>query len=147
MSKEQNTRPLLLYAICFTLLGSIMTGCTGIKAILTDSTRLQTPVQNLKFENEKDKVRIIEGESERIISIKNVRWIKITPRETTNRDGRTYYLAELELKDGTKIMTYRLKDGRKSRAYVCIDDVIVAKTLNGDPIRIDLSKLSKIAFE
>lgn len=125
-------------------LGSL--SCSGTKAVIIDSSNLQTPVSKLRLMRNGDFLEIIEGEGRRTVPVSSIGWLKISPRETRNHEGKTYYLTEMELRDGSKIMSYRLKDGRRSRAYVCVDDTIKAKTPNG-PIQVRLSTVAKITFE
>jgi hypothetical protein len=140
-------RGLTVRKTLFVIFAALLTAsCTNIKAIVIDTSNLQTNVHKMRLKNGNLGIRLLEGEGERVIPLKMISWIKISPREVENRDGRTYFLTELELKDGTKVMTYRLKDGRKSSAYVCVDDVIEAET-NSGPMKVDLSKISKINFE
>ena len=133
----------LLFSIASVL---CIMSCTNIKAVIVDASNLQTPVSKMKLQNGEYGIRILEGEGERFIPFKAISWLKISSREVENRNGHTYYLTEIELKDGAKVMTYRLKDGRKSAAFVCVDNIIEAET-NSGPMKVDLSKVSKISFE
>lgn len=135
------------YAVlCLALLLPGLYSCSGSKAILVDASSLQTPVQKIHLLSGHKRLHILEGEGERTIPLKHVAWIKISPKSVRNKDGKTFFLMEAELRDGTKIMSYRLKDGRRSQAFVCVDDTLLAQTANG-PISIKLSEISKITFE
>jgi hypothetical protein len=135
----------------FVIVSLVFTSCAvlkfgGLKAIIIDNSSLQTPVENVTLLQGKNSFYLLEGEAERTIPLKRVNWVKISPKEMQSKNGKTYFLSEMELKDGTKVMSYRLKDGRKSQAFICVDDTVVAKTQNGT-LRLDLSKVSKITFE
>jgi len=121
-------------------------GCGGTKAVIIDAGSLQTSLSNVRLANGGHRILVLEGESERRIPLKKIRWIKISPREVRNRNGHTFYLTEIELRDGAKLMSYRLKDGRRSQVFVCVEDVIMARTPNGT-LRLDLSRVSKVTFE
>lgn len=135
-----------IFKILLALTFLMTAACAGTKAIIIDASSLQTQVHKFSLIRGKNKLQILEGEGVRVIPVERISWIKISSKEINNRSGTTYYLTELELRDGTKIMTYRLKDGQKSRAFVCVDDTINAQTLSG-PIKVELSRVSKITFE
>lgn len=130
---------------CMLAVSIFLGGCGGLKAVVIDSSSLQTPVFYFQLEKNDNRLVFLEGHSHRAVEVKKINWIKISPRDVKNLDGKTYYLSEAELKDGSKIMSYRLKDGRKSQAFVCVDDMIMAKTRSG-PYRLKLSDATKITF-
>ena len=121
-------------------------GCGSTKAIIIDSGSLQTPVQKLWLVKDKNKLRIIEGKNNRVVPLKEISWIRISSKEVRNQEGKTYYQTEIELKNGNKIMSYRMKDGQKSGAFVCVDNTVEAKTQSGS-VRFKLSDVAKISFE
>ncbi len=124
----------------------LLAGCGGLKAVAVDSSSLQTALGKIRLANGGHQVLVLEGESERWIPLKRINWIKISAREMRNRNGRTFYLTEIELRDGSKLMSYRLKDGRRSQVFIWVEDSIMAQTPNG-PVQLELSKVSKLTFE
>ncbi len=116
------------------------------RAIIIDSSSLQIPVDKIKLAKDRNKLTILEGLSTRKIPLKNINWIRISPKSVKNINGKTFYQTEIELKDGYKIISYSLENGEKSRSYVCINNDVIASTTNGS-VRLKLSNVAKISFE
>jgi hypothetical protein len=128
------------YLIAFFLI--FFTGCDYI-AYITDNYGVETKIDNLTLSQEKF-FSIVSGESYKNIPITSIRQIEISNEEFKTIAGKLYFLASVELADGT-LMKARKKDGTPL-TFICTNNFVTGTSHNGD-FSINLANVSKLRIE
>ncbi|MFH1760505.1 MAG: hypothetical protein ABIA63_05325 [bacterium] len=107
------------------LTGLLLLGCMKIhiKAVVQDINGLETEIDKARLAKG-NAFYVIDGMARRTIPIKEVDIIKFSSDVLKTINGEIYYQAQVELKDGTKIIPYQLPDGTRSPVFVNIENEI-----------------------
>jgi hypothetical protein len=126
-------------------LAALCGGCSSsLKATVADSVNEQIPLSNIRLASG-TQLKVSEGGAVKLIQLKDLRRITIHPYETITLNRELYFLADVELRNGTVLASER---AGWNVTFICVNDVINGSADKDETaVRIPLDKVSRITFK
>jgi hypothetical protein len=137
-----NKQFILLLVSLFVI--SSLFGC-GITAEIACVSGVKTEVEDIKISTSSQKILILDGDASRQLRVKDIDIITILPVQTCTIDGKLYYQARIQLKNGVKI-GYDSQGKKETMAFICLNETVFGKS-NGGEYSVSLDKISEINFK
>jgi hypothetical protein len=132
-------------AALMAVLAALSCGCSSsLKATVADSVNEQIPLTEVRLGSGK-LLKVSQGGAVKLIQLKDLRRITIHPYETVTLNRELYFLADIEMRDGTVLASER---AGWNVTFVCVNDVINGNADKDETVvRIPLDKVSRITFK
>ena len=131
-------------ALAVSVTAALVCGCAGMSAVVSDSVSEQIPLSSIKLAGGKC-LKVSEGGALKMIPLNQLKRVTLHSYETITINRELYYLADIELRDGSQLAAER---AGWNVTFVCIHDIINGKSdKDKTTVRIPLDKVSRIVFK
>lgn len=119
-------------------------GCKALSGTVSDTVNEPIPLTTIRLASGM-KLKVSQGGAIKLIPLKNIRRVTIHAYETVTLNRELYFLADVELRDGTVMASER---SGWNVTFVCVNDVINGKADKDQTlVQIPLDKVTRIIFK
>jgi hypothetical protein len=130
--------PTLLGALAAAALG----GCASLSATVADTVNEPIPLTSIRLESG-NLLKVSEGGAVKMVPLNAIRRVTIHQYETMTLNRELYFLADIEMRDGTVMTSER---SGWNVTFVCVNDFIMGLA-DKTSVRLPLDKVTKIVFK